>query len=271
MANRNHGSLRGIANCGVKAADLRLLYHLRWSGDIARCLAPLASKVDPTYRQAMRSRLALQVKTVDTMVEPAETRLLVDGEDLIATWLPHGGGVDPDVLLGPDGGLRAADQPHRVTIGRPECDPGCCGSLEVRVRRDGDDVVWDQWFTPRVDAPTGEIRFSARDYTGELERADREREWEWTGRTVVRLARQMIAADPVLLARFGDRRPEYLIPWPVRGADAISVSIPAPPHWRFDPPDPRVVTFRFDDRAPSAQASDLLAAIASAAETSFGQ
>lgn len=224
------------------------------------------------YRQAMRSRLALQVNTVDTVVEPAETRLLVDGEDLIATWFPHGEGVDPDVLLGPDGGLRAADRPHRVMIGQPECDPGCCGALEVRIRRDGDEVVWDQWITPRVDrALTGEIRFDAREYTAELERADREREWEWTGRTVVRLARRLIAADPVLLARFGDRRPEYLVPWPMRGADTISVAIPAPPHWRFDPPDSPVVTFRFDDREPSVQASDLLAAIASAAETSSGQ
>jgi hypothetical protein len=216
----------------------------------------------------MGSRLAIRVNTVDAIIEPAETRVLVDGEDLIATYFPAGHGVDPEVLLGRDGRLRAADRPHLVMIGQPECDPGCCGSLEVRIRRDGDDVVWDHWITPNVDhTPVGEVRFDAREYAAELDRADRDRAWEWTGRTVVRLARRLLSADPALLARFGGRRPESVIPWPPREISTISVPVSAPPHWRFDPPNPHVVTFRFDEREPSVQAADLVAALAAAAAT----
>jgi hypothetical protein len=211
----------------------------------------------------MASQLTIRVNTVGTQLEPAEARVLVDGEDLIQAWFPEGEGVDPDVLLGQ---LAAGDEPRQVMIGQPECDPGCCGSLEVRIRRAGDEVIWDHWSAPGVRvAPTWEIRFDTDAYAAELDRADRDRGWEWTGRTVVRLARRLFAGDPALLARFGNRRPEHVLLWPLKDADSISIPVPAPPHWQFDPPRPHTVTFRFEDRDPSVQAADLIAALTEAA------
>jgi hypothetical protein len=212
----------------------------------------------------MTSKLMIRINApVGTMVAFAEARVLVDDEDLVATWFPEGYGVDPDIVLGPQGELQAGDQPRQVTIGRPDCDPGCCGSLEVRIRRDGDHVVWDRWITPHVDrVPTGEIRFGADDYAAELARAYRDRSWEWTGRTVARL---LLADDSALLARFG-RSPEYVIPWPAPEADSISVHVPAPPDWAFDPPNPMQVSFHFDDRDLSVQAAELLAVLAEASQ-----
>jgi hypothetical protein len=214
----------------------------------------------------MASALAVRVHTSAAGMGPyAEARVLVDGQDLVATWFPEGFGVDPDLLLGPGGGLRAGDEPHRVMIGAPDCDPGCCGSLEVRIGRDGDNVVWDDWLTPRVDrAPAGPVRFDAAAYSAELDRADRDRDWEWTGRTVIRLARRIFAGDSALTARFG-RGPEYVLPWPPPGADSIRVPIPAPPEWAFDPSRPLEVAVRFDDRDPAEQAADLVGRLAAAA------
>jgi hypothetical protein len=210
----------------------------------------------------MTSELTIRVD-IATEFAYAEARVLVDGEDLVATWFHEGLGVDPDALLAE---LPARDEPRQVMIGRPECDPGCCGSLEVRIRHVDDEVVWDNWITPRVSVgPTGETRFDAAAYAAELARADRDRGWEWTGRTVVRLARQLLAADPALVARFGGRHPEYVLPWPAPDAGSISVPVPAPPHWQFDPPQPHTVTHSFDDRDPSAQATDLITALAEAA------
>jgi hypothetical protein len=220
----------------------------------------------------VRSKLTVRVRT-PTGPAPvvAEARVLVDGQDMVATWFPEGFGEDPDVLLGAQGPLQATMSPRRVMIGLPECEPGCCGSLEVRIRRDGDDVVWDRWATPYVDrASAGEIRFDASDYAAELDRADRERGWEWSGRTVVRLARRLFAEDPALLARFGCG-PEFVISWPTPDADSVRVHIPAPPDQIFDTPHSADVLFRFDDRAPGAQAADLLAGMAEAAGVRRGE
>jgi hypothetical protein len=215
----------------------------------------------------MKSTLAVRIQTsgADEMGLYAQARVLVDGQDLITTWFPEGFGVDPDLLLGSDGGLRVPEEPHRVMIGAPECDPACCGWLGVRIRRDGEDVVWDEWITPRMDrVPTTPVRFDADAYTAELDRADRDRSWEWTGRTVVRLARRLIAEDSAVLARLG-RGAENLLPWPPPEADSIQIPLPAPQELTFDPPRPPKVTVRFNHRDPSAQAADLVVALTEAA------
>jgi hypothetical protein len=70
----------------------------------------------------------------------------------------------------------------------------------VRIVRDGDEVVWDSWRNPDVvGVELAAYRFDAGEYEAELARVDRDRDWEWPGRTVARLLREALDDDPDVL------------------------------------------------------------------------
>ncbi|MGO1055198.1 hypothetical protein [Crossiella sp. CA198] len=125
----------------------------------------------------MLSRLRVTViRPADSAWDLAEVRLLVDDEDLLAPVFDRGPGKDPRALLGPDSPLLPGAEPREVMLAEAECTWGCCGAILVRVRRDGEQVVWDQWRDPDDDSLfLPEVRFDAARYAAELARAHRER------------------------------------------------------------------------------------------------
>jgi hypothetical protein len=159
-----------------------------------------------------------------------ETTLLVDGRDVVGDMFDNGPKTDPDDLLGPQGLLRPADDPHRVKLAEAECTEGCCGAVWVRVHRDGDEVVWDGWENTGG-PPTGHsaYRFDADEYLAELTRADNDRGWEWPGRTLARRLRTALQDDPAILTRWNGRL-DWIVCRPnERDVIHLSVVTPASP------------------------------------------
>src|SRR5258708_5502639 len=104
-----------------------------------------------------------------------QLRISVDGVDLTAA----GCGMDPDELL-PDGLLTATGSEPRTLI-RCGFSSAGCGSAVARIRFDDNTVVWHDWDSSLGDLPTFE--FDRVAYVAEVQRADREREWEPPTRT----------------------------------------------------------------------------------------
>ncbi|WP_017973914.1 hypothetical protein [Actinopolyspora halophila] len=139
----------------------------------------------------------------DSTWNEVETKFLIDGRDVIEPEFDTGPCLEPDMLLGPDGPLLPTDHPREVMLAEAECTWGCCGAVCVRVRRDGDQVVWDRWHNPDDDDfSSAEVRFDSEQYEAELARAHAERSWEWPGRTVARLLRTRLRAEPTALGRW---------------------------------------------------------------------
>jgi len=125
-----------------------------------------------------------------------EVRLLGNGKSLVDRLSSGLIGLDPDDLftdtICP---LRAESESHRATIGRCSCGIIGCGSVEVEIRRELDQVVWTA-----MDSSL-QVRFLAAQYDGEVERALQDRTWETPERTAARLISQ--AVDRAALARRG--------------------------------------------------------------------
>jgi len=96
----------------------------------------------------------------------------------------------------------AAAEPHEVRLAEAYCTEGCCGALYVTVVQDGDTVVWRDWRGHTTAAPPPEVRFAAEEYEAELTRAETDHTWEWPARTVARLLRTRLTAQPDLLTRW---------------------------------------------------------------------
>jgi hypothetical protein len=133
------------------------------------------------------NRIVFTVVPPDTSQwQRMELRPVVDGQDVLGAVFSLGPGEDPDLVLGPDSPLLPGDTPRRVRIAETDCTEGCCGALHVRIRQDGDHVVWDQWEnTSDGHDPTVEFRFDVEQYRADLDRLHVDRSWEWPG---VRLA-----------------------------------------------------------------------------------
>ncbi|MBC6451691.1 hypothetical protein [Actinokineospora xionganensis] len=186
----------------------------------------------------MSSRLITSVLLpVDSAWNTVELKLLVDDQDVIGKVFDRGPWRDPDALLGPDSPLLPADEPREVMLAEADCTWGCCGAVFVRVRRDGRQVVWDQWRNPDDSRLSmAEVRFDLAQYEAELARAHRERSWEWTGRAVARLVRARLRKESTVLARWNSG-----LEWTQSMFDApghVEVSFTSPPrhvvndHWR---------------------------------------
>jgi hypothetical protein len=125
-----------------------------------------------------------------------EARLLGNGESLVDRLSSGLIGLDPDDLLTDTTcPLRAESESHRATIGRCSCGIIGCGSVEVEIRREHDQVVWTA-----MDSSL-QVRFLAAQYDGEVERALQDRTWETPERTAARLVSR--AVDRAALARRG--------------------------------------------------------------------
>ncbi|MDQ0831009.1 hypothetical protein QF032_002853 [Streptomyces achromogenes] len=140
-----------------------------------------------------------------------ETRVLVDGRPLVPALFPFGPAHGPEILLD-EGLLRADTEPRRVRLAEAWCTEGCCGALHVTVRRDGDEVVWEDWRRPALPGSRGPapavpaLRFDAAAYDAEVTRAETDGDWSWRARRTARLVKAGLTARPELLTRWDARR-----------------------------------------------------------------
>lgn len=127
---------------------------------------------------------------------------MIDGRDVIGETFEAGPAHSPEELLGHDRLLRARDEPHEVELAEAQCSVGCCGALNVTIRRDGDVVIWERWRDANGPDPADlhPFRFDATAYAAEIERATEDRSWEWPARTVARLLSERLRAEPGALA-----------------------------------------------------------------------
>src|SRR5258706_7432618 len=79
-----------------------------------------------------------------------ELGIIVDGRDVVGAVFDKALGKDPDDLLGPGSPLLPGDRPHEVRLAVAACAEECHGALYTRIRRDGDQVVWDRWRNPKA-------------------------------------------------------------------------------------------------------------------------
>ncbi|AVV42574.1 hypothetical protein C6376_15240 [Streptomyces sp. P3] len=158
-------------------------------------------------------RLRIEIVAGDPEGEraPLETRILVDGRPLVPALFPFGPAHSPEILLD-EGMLRADTEPRRVRLAEAWCTEGCCGALHVTVRRDGDEVVWEDWRRPALPGSRGPapavpaLRFDAAAYDAEITRALTDGDWSWRARRTACLLKAGLTARPELLARWDARR-----------------------------------------------------------------
>ena len=133
-----------------------------------------------------------------------EARIVIDGMPVIAASFSKGPAEAPEQLLN-SGQLRADSEPKEVKLAEAYCTEGCCGALHVTIVREGDEVIWKNWRSPRPVDPPKEVRFSAEAYDREVSRAEQDHGWEWPARTVARLVSDQLRADPSILGRWDCR------------------------------------------------------------------
>ncbi|MGW2822793.1 hypothetical protein ACWC24_17650 [Streptomyces sp. NPDC001443] len=184
----------------------------------------------PFRHPATPDRFRIEVVTGDPADRGSvETRVLIDGRPVVPAVFGHGPAHSPDHLLD-EGRLRAGEEPREVQLAEAGCTEGCCGALYVTIRRDADQVVWENWRQtmtgsrdPAAELPT--YRFDGAAYDTEIARAETDCAWSWRARTVARLIKTGLIEDPELLSRWDASRG-----WISSG---------------FDDPDTAVVTFSY--------------------------
>ena len=138
------------------------------------------------------NRLQLDVRLVDS----PELIARIDGRDVLGE-LWDSLGPDPDLLLGPASPLIPTDEGADVVLRVNLCGDADCGSVLARLRRDEREVVWDhfRWRNGVALPGLGPFRFDATEYSDEVERADRERDWESPDRRTGRLVATALRSD----------------------------------------------------------------------------
>ncbi|WP_316528437.1 hypothetical protein [Kitasatospora brasiliensis] len=216
-----------------------LLAEPRWVAAGAGADGRRADWIRRTGRRPFRPRPAafrIEVVAGDPADKaPVETRVLIDGRPVVPAAFARGPAAQPDDLLD-GGGLRAGPEPREVRLATASCAEGCCGALYVTIRRDGDQVVWENWrqTMPGSRGAVPELpahRFDARAYDAEVARAEGDCSWSWRARTVARLIKAGLIGRPDLLSRWDASRG-----W-------ISSD--------FDDPDTAVVTFSYAPGPPA--------------------
>ncbi|WP_330456496.1 hypothetical protein OIB37_06090 [Streptomyces sp. NBC_00820] len=162
-------------------------------------------------RSATSDRFRVEVVAGDPADrEPVEARVLIDGCPVVPAMFGRGPAHSPECLLD-DGRLRAGAEPREVQLAEAHCTEGCCGALYVTIRRDADQVVWENWrqtmpgSRDTVPYPPAH-RFDASAYDAEITRAETDRAWSWRTRTVARLIRAGLIEKPDLLSRWDASR-----------------------------------------------------------------
>ncbi|WP_406263031.1 hypothetical protein OHT93_00315 [Streptomyces sp. NBC_00191] len=167
----------------------------------------------PFKRPATSGRLRIEVVAGDPADrEPVEARVLIDGRPVVPAVFGRGPAHSPDYLLD-DGQLRAGVEPREVQLAEAWCTEGCCGALYVTIRREGNQVVWENWrrpqTTPGSREPAPELpafRFDASAYDAEIARAEADRSWSWPARTMARLIKAGLIEKPELLSQWDASR-----------------------------------------------------------------
>ncbi|WP_326570529.1 hypothetical protein OIE69_04015 [Actinacidiphila glaucinigra] len=165
----------------------------------------------PFTLPATAGRLRIEVVAGDPVDrDRVETRILVDGRPVVPALFSRGPANSPELLL-EEGRLRAGPEPREVQLAEAGCTEGCCGALHVTIRRDGDQVVWSNWrrALPGSEEPAPQpapYRFDAAAYDAEVARAETDRGWSWRVRTVARLIKAGLVAEPDLLSRWDASR-----------------------------------------------------------------
>jgi hypothetical protein len=121
-----------------------------------------------------------------------QLRPQVNGHDLLSDYR-NDRGLDPERLLPP---LSAVLLPTRAgqiaLIGACSCGVAACGSLSMRVRRIGSEVVWEPVEDAEDETLARQYRFTLVDYLNALDNAAEDRPAEGQGRRVARLVQQML-------------------------------------------------------------------------------
>ncbi|MEU9562254.1 hypothetical protein AB0D16_09455 [Streptomyces sp. NPDC048161] len=103
------------------------------------------------------------------------TYLFVDGLDMIARSHSGAAGLHPRRLLRSGGPLYPTDAVRDVSVASVVPSEPNAGGLVVRVRLQGETVVWTDLMYPDLQGRlVDEVRFDLRQYLGEIERAYRE-------------------------------------------------------------------------------------------------
>ncbi|MBS2538828.1 hypothetical protein KGQ20_39385 [Catenulispora sp. NF23] len=119
------------------------------------------------------SRIRIEVGGSEHWGVEAAVRPMIDGRDIIREAFVSGPGLPPEVLLRPNGELRADTEPREVVLAEADCAPDCCGALCVTISLDGEQVVWGRWRDLKGPAPVlPEFRFDAGEYDEEIARAE---------------------------------------------------------------------------------------------------
>ncbi|MFD6420196.1 hypothetical protein [Streptomyces sp. NPDC060194] len=161
----------------------------------------------PFRRPAVPDRFRIEVVAGDPADRgPVEARVLVDGRPVVPAVFGRGPAHSPDLLLD-EGRLRAGPEPREVQLAEASCTEGCCGALYVTVRREADQVVWENWrrTLPGSRDPAAELpahRFDATAYDAEIAGAEAVCSWSWRARTVARLIKAGLIEEPDLLSRW---------------------------------------------------------------------
>ncbi|MFG2532985.1 hypothetical protein [Streptomyces sp. NPDC048516] len=238
-----------------------------------------------TGRQPFRDpttpgRLRVEVVAGDPVDrEPVETRILLDGRPVVPAYFGSGPAHSPEYLLD-EGRLRAGSEPCKVQLAEASCTEGCCGALYVTIRRDGDQVVWENWQRPPTmpgsKSPAPELaacRFDAAAYDAEIARAETDRSWSWPARTTARLIKAGLKERPDLLSRWDAKRG-----WIGSGFDApdtTEVTFVYAPGLGSGKPDGIALQFRWivpdDGTPPEEQAAAALNRLTEEDPKTYGQ
>lgn len=149
----------------------------------------------------MADELRLQVRAPESGND-FEVLVFVNGVEM--TSIGAGMGMDPYDLFVPFNRLRPRAESFEVPIARCNCGIYGCGSTDVRITLDGDEVHWD-WL---IEKPSEQRATVRRDeYDSALRALDRSTDWETPERTAGRLVLSRL--DKAHLARF-DLRPGFV-------------------------------------------------------------
>lgn len=137
----------------------------------------------------------VQLETLSISVRPwpetndHEVLLRSEEGDLIDRFSDGMIGLDPDDILVEPCPLLPGDKPRTTLIGRCDCGVVGCGSVEVTISTDGRTVSWT------TKERTVGVRFDARQYTAEVQRALSDFSWESVDRTAARLISGSVDRD----------------------------------------------------------------------------
>jgi hypothetical protein len=190
-----------VGECSVGVPPARFLFR-PWCASTAITVGQHTQSSG--YSRQVPNRLTVAVISPEKSPwHLLELRFHIDGQDVISQVFDEGPGEDPDRLLTADSPLLALHGPTTVRLAEAICGSGCCGCIDVHVRRDDDEIVWEQWHNPDDShVPLGEFRFGIRQYEAELLRAQHDRSWEWPGRVIARLAEASLTARPEVMGRW---------------------------------------------------------------------